>query len=337
MRRVPWLSTAILMVLVLGLPLVLSPFSVRVGAEILIMAIFAMSLGLIMGYAGLISLGHAAFFGTGAYTVALLGERLPNTYLLLLAAVAISGVLALVSGALLVRTSGAYFLMLTLAFGQVLFAVAFQAEPLTGGSDGMSVSAVADFGFGRLTRPLELYYIMAVAFLVSYLLLRLFVASPAGKAVKGVMENESRMKALGYNTRSYKLLVYTVSGMMASVAGALYAYFNIYVTPNLLGWLFSGLAMIMVIVGGVGTLLGPALGAGFFIVLQNYASSYTERWPLIMGIVFVAFVLVRRGGVIHLLSLAWQRVAPPRLRSKVGEGPRPPEELATKQEQEKTL
>lgn len=332
-RRVPWPGILCLTVLVLTMPLVLPPFGISVTTEIFIMAIFAMSLGLIIGYAGLVSLGHAAFFGAGAYTVAVLGQYVFSTYLLLIAAVSVAGVLALVSGALFFRSSGAYFLMLTLAFGQVLFAVAFQAEPVTGGDDGMSVAAVFNLGFGDIFGELSLYYLMGAFFLACYLLLRLFVSSPAGKVVKGVMENELRMRALGYNTFSYKLLVYTVSGAMAGLAGALYSYFNLYVTPDLLGWLFSGQALIMVIIGGVGTLLGPALGAAFFILVQNYLSSYTERWPLIMGFVFILFVLAGRGGVIHLLQLVWRRLVPARFRSRVEEEPSP-EEPATEQRKE---
>ena len=330
---VPWPGVLILAVLVLGLPLVLPPFGVSVATEIFIMAIFAVSLGLIIGYAGLVSLGHAAFFGAGAYTVALLGERVANTYVLLVVAVLLGGVLALLSGMLFVRTSGAYFLMLTLAFAQVLYAVAFEAKPVTGGADGASVSATLNFGFGEVYGDYGLYYAMAISFLLCYLLLRLFVASPAGRAVRGVMENESRMQALGYNTRTYKLIAYSLSGAMAGLAGALYAYFNFYVTPDLFGWVFSGQALIMVIVGGVGSLLGPALGAGFFILLQEYLSSYTERWPLVMGLIFVAFVLIGRGGIFDLLSGAFRRLVPPRVRREVvGEEPSPPEP-ATMQEE----
>jgi branched-chain amino acid transport system permease protein len=326
--RVPWPAILGLTALVLVLPLALPPFGVSVTTEIFIMAVFAMSLGLIIGYAGLVSLGHAAFFGAGAYMVAILGQYVFNTYLLLIAAICIAGALAFASGALFFRSSGAYFLMLTLAFGQVLFAVAFQAEPVTGGDDGMSVAATLDLGFGDLVGELSLYYFMGAAFLACYLLSRLFVSSPAGKAVKGVMENELRMRALGYNTRAYKLLVYTLSGAMAGFAGALYSYFNLYVTPDLLGWLFSGQALIMVIVGGVGTLLGPALGAAFFILVQNYLSSYTERWTSVMGLVFILFVLLGRGGVIHLLDLAWRKLVPSRLRSRGDEEPAREEPVA---------
>lgn len=307
---VPWPGVLVLTAAILALPLSLSSFGISVAAEVFIMAIFAISLGLIIGYAGLVSLGHAAFFGAGAYTVAVLGERIANTYVLLVAAVLVGGALALFSGMLFVRTSGAYFVMLTLAFAQVLFAVAFQAEAITGGDDGMGVSAILNFGFGDVAGNYGLYYTMALFFLACYILLRVFVASPTGKVVRGIMENESRMQALGYNTRSYKLIVYSLSGAMAALAGALYAYFNFYVTPELFGWIFSGQALIMVIVGGVGTILGPAIGAAFFIVMQEYVSSYTEYWQLVMGLVFVAFVLIGRGGVFDLLTLAFRRLAP---------------------------
>lgn len=332
-KRIPWPGVAALTLLVLLLPLVLPPFGVGIFTEIFIMAIFAMSLGLILGYAGLVSLGHAAFFGAGAYTVALLGQYVVNTYLLLVAAIVVAALLAFISGALFFRSTGAYFIMLTLAFAQVLFAVVFQAEPITGGSDGMNVVAVLDLGFGEITGGLGLYYVMGVALLGSYLLLLLFVASPVGKVVRGVMENELRMRTLGYNTFSYKLYVYTLAGAMAGFAGALYAYFNFYVTPDVLGWVFSGLALIMVIVGGAGTVLGPALGAAFFIILQNYVSFYTEYWALIMGLVFIFFVLLGRGGLIHLLQVVWYRILPARFREQ--EDKMPPAESPAEQQKEK--
>ncbi len=307
--RLPWPGVAAVAGIVFALPLVLPAFGLSVATEIFIMAIFAMSLGLIIGYAGLASLGQAAFFGAGAYVVALLGGSLTNTYALLMAAVLVGGILALASGALFVRTSGAYFLMLTLAFGQVLYAVAFEADSVTGGADGMSVSAALNFGFGEVFGEYGLYYVMAVFFLICYLILRVFVSSPAGKAVQGVMENESRMQALGYNTSTYKLIAYSISGGLAGLAGALYSYFNFYVTPDLFGWVFSGQALIMVIVGGVGSLLGPALGAGFFIMAQTYLSSYTDYWQLVLGVIFVTFVLVGRGGIFDLLTLIFNRAS----------------------------
>ncbi|ADU93885.1 branched-chain amino acid ABC transporter permease [Geobacillus sp. Y412MC52] len=296
------LGVVLLIALVFAMPLVLSDFGINLATEIYIMAIFAMSLGLIMGYGGMVSLGHAGFFGIGAYTVAVIGQHVANTYLLLLLSVVISGLIALVTGAVFIRTSKFYFLMITLAFGQLLYVLFWQLKPWTGGADGMSVSAVMNFGFGEIVSPNALYYVMGIAFVMSYFLLYLFVGSPAGKITRGVMENEARMSALGYNVRVYKLLVYTLSGSLAGLAGALYAYFNVFVSPDLSSWMFSGQVMVMVIIGGVGTLLGPALGASVFVYLQNFMSTYTERWPMIMGGLLVALVLAGKGGLIHWLQ-----------------------------------
>lgn len=294
--------TILLALLVIIVPFVISDYGVNLTAEIFIMGIFAMSLGLIMGFAGMVSLGHGAFFGIGAYTIAILGQYIPNTYLLLLISVLISGVIALITGAVFIRTSKFYFLMITLAFGQLMFALFWQMKSWTGGADGMSVSAIMNFGFGEIVTPLAIYYIMGAAFVCAFILLYLFVNSPAGKITKGVMENESRMNALGYNIRIYKLLAYSLSGALAGLAGSLYAYYNLYVSPDLSGWMFSGQVLNMVIIGGVGTLMGPALGAGVFIFLQNYISSYTERWPLIMGALLVILVLVGKGGILHWIQ-----------------------------------
>ncbi len=286
-------------ILLYVVPFLFSDYGVNLIAEIFIMGIFAMSLGLIMGYSGMVSLGHAAFYGIGAYTVALAGNYVSNTYLLIFLAIVLAGFIALLTGAIFIRTSKFYFLMITLAFAQLIFALFWQLKDWTGGADGKSVSAVMNFGFGEIADPKMIYYVMGIAFIAAFILLRLFVNSPAGKMIKGVMENESRMRALGYNIRVYKLLAYSLSGAMAGLAGALYAYFNAFVTPDLSGWLLSGQVMMMVIIGGVGTLLGPAIGAGLYIFLQNFISSYTERWPLIMGVLIVALVLVGKGGIIH--------------------------------------
>ncbi|RAK15063.1 amino acid/amide ABC transporter membrane protein 2 (HAAT family) [Anoxybacillus vitaminiphilus] len=296
-----FIYTVLLILLVLAMPLVLSDFGINLATEIYIMSIFAMSLGLIMGYAGMVSLGHAGFFGIGAYTVAVIGQYVSNSYLLLLISVVISGLTALITGVVFIRTSKFYFLMITLAFGQLLYVLFWQLKPWTGGADGMSVSAILNLGFGEILSPNAFYYVMGVAFIIAYILLRLFVESPAGKITKGIMENEARMSALGYNVRVYKLLAYTLSGALAGFAGSLYSYFNVFVSPDLSSWTFSGQVMVMVIIGGVGTLFGPAIGASVFICLQNFISTYTERWPMIMGAILVILVLIGKGGIIHWL------------------------------------
>ncbi len=309
------LSLVFLVLIAALMPIILSDFGVNLVTEIFIMAIFAMSLGMIIGYAGLVSLGHAAFFGLGAYCVALLGDVLPNTYLLILVTVVLSAIVAWLTGAIFIRTSSFSFLMITLAFGQLLYALAWKMDHWTGGADGKKVSAALDFGFGEVLSPLGLYFVMAVAFILVYILLRFFVDSPAGKMIKGVMENESRMKALGNNVRFYKLLAYTVSGTIAGFAGSLYAYFNLFVSPDLTSWMLSGQVLLMVIIGGVGTLFGPVIGAGMFIVLQNFISTYTERWSLIMGILLVVLVLFGRGGMIHWFGLFGNKIFKKRRKS----------------------
>jgi len=305
-RAFSWILSGAAMLLMLSLPLFAPSSITGLVTEIFILALFAMSLGLIMGYAGLVSLGHAAFFGAGAYTVAILSQHVSNAYVLLASATLVAAGLAAVSGALFFRSAGAYFLMLTLAFAQVLSSAASQApSSLTGGSDGLNVTVALNLGFGEINSQTGLYYTMGGAFLIGYVLLRLFVSSPAGMITRGIMDNELRMRALGYRTLDYKLFAYTLAGALAGFAGAMYTYFNLYVTPDFLGWIFSGEALIMVIVGGAGTLLGPALGAAFFTILQNYVSFYTDYWALVMGVVFVLFVLLGRGGIVHIFRSLW--------------------------------
>lgn len=300
---------ALLLLLVTTLlSFVLSSYGIYLATEIYIKAIFAMSLGLLMGYAGLASLGHAAFFGLGSYTVALLGDYIGNTYLLVLAAVAVAAIVGLLSGYFFIRASQFYFLMITLAFGQLLYALIWQLKGLTGGADGRSVNVVLDLGWGPLGDPVSMYHVVAVALALSYFALNLFVSSPLGAAVKGIMENELRMRVLGYDTRAYKLIAYTVAAAVAGFAGALYAYYNVFVDPELVGWLTSGEAVVMVIVGGLGSLLGPIVGSALFVALQNYISTYTERWMLVLGLIFAAFVLLGRGGLVDLATQAWNGI-----------------------------
>lgn len=299
----------LLLLVTLLLSRVLSSFGLYLATEIYIRAIFAMSLGLLMGYAGLTSLGHAAFFGLGAYTVALLGDHMTNSYALVAAAVVVTAVVGFVSGALFTQASQFYFLMITLAFGQLLYALIWQLKPLTGGADGRSVRAVLDLGWGPLGDTLSLYYVTAIAVVVVYFGLTLFLASPVGVAIKGTMENELRMRVLGYDTRLYKLIAYTLAAAVGGFAGALYAFYNGFVDPELVSWLTSGEGVVMVIVGGLGSLLGPVVGSALFVTLQSYIGTFTERWMLVLGLIFVAFVLVGRGGLVDLAAAVWKGIS----------------------------
>jgi branched-chain amino acid transport system permease protein len=292
------------------LPIILSSFGVKIMTEVFITSIFVLSLALIIGYAGLGTLGHAGFFCIGSYCVAILGKYIGNTYILLLTAIVVAGLIAWVSGLLFIRTSGHYFLMITVAFGSMVYAFFYKMTDLSGGPDGMSVSVRMNLGFGNITSSLGRYYVMVSILVLCFAFLYFFIKSPAGKAIIGVKENESRMKALGYDTLYYKILAYVIAGMMAGLAGGLNAYNNMFVSPDSGNMFFSATGIVMLIVGGVGTLIGAPIGTAFFVILQNYISTYTERWPLIMGLIFIILILYKQGGVAHLLIKIWIRMSP---------------------------
>ena len=234
--------------------------------EIYIFAIFAMSLDLLLGFTGLMSLGHAAFFGCGAYAVAMLGAFFGlNAWLGRRGGRAVRRVgAALVIGFFCVRTSGIPFLMLTLAFAQLIFSVAFKWRDLTGGSDGMAIADKPGFFGFDLSNTLPMYFMALIFFLLSYWGLRRLLNAPLGHVFVGIRENEPRMLAIGYPTRAYKLLAFTIAGALAGFAGGLYAIFNSFISPDAVYWTASGDILIMTILGGAGTLIGPAIGAGAF-------------------------------------------------------------------------
>ncbi|HYU20336.1 MAG TPA: branched-chain amino acid ABC transporter permease [Chloroflexota bacterium] len=272
----------------------------NVLTEVLIFGIFAMSLDLLIGYTGLFSFGHAAFFGVAAYTAGIVATRFSDNMLLTLAAgVLAAGLLALPLGALSIRSVGIYFLMLTLAFSQMVYAAAYKWTWLTGGPNGLAgvprpVLGILGLDLASVS---TFYYATLTFFLASYVVLRRIVASPLGHSFVGVRENESRMRAIGYNTWLVKLAAFVIAGLFAGLAGVLFSYFNGFISPSDVYWTTSGLVMVMVIIGGAGTLLGPVLGAGLVLILQNIVSSQTDRWPLIMGATFILFVLVARRGI----------------------------------------
>jgi branched-chain amino acid transport system permease protein len=310
-RRIVLTVVALALVLV---PLAGSRFVATTLTEILVFAIFAMSLDLLVGYTGLVSLGHAAFFGVAAYAVALLSTHgiialaatLPAGIVAGTAAAAVVGVFAL-------RAAGVYFLMLTLAFAQMAFAVAHEWAGVTGGTNGLSGiprPALPGVDFGGVV-PFY-YLVLLLAGLTAAALARI-TASPFGAALAGVRENEARMRAMGYDTFRLKCAAFVIAGSAAALSGALYAYYNGFVSPDVLYWTASGQVLVMVLLGGAGTLAGPAAGAAVVLLLQNLASSYTERWTLILGAAFILVVLAAPRGLAGL----WPRldVALRRLRS----------------------
>ena len=279
-------------------PFLVADYPRALLAEIYIFAIFAMSLDLLLGFTGLMSLGHAAFFGLGAYAVAILGTLFGvNAWLGLAAGVAIAAAGAALIGFFCVRTSGIPFLMLTLAFSQLVFSVALKWRDVTGGSDGVAIAEKpALFGF-ELSDSLAMYFMTLVFFLLSYWGLRRLLNAPLGHVFVGIRENEPRMLAIGYPTRAYKLLSFTIAGAFAGLAGGLYAIFNSFISPDAIYWTSSGDILIMTMLGGAGTLIGPAIGAGVFLLMKNVVSSYSEHWLAIIGIIFISCVMFFPGGV----------------------------------------
>jgi branched-chain amino acid transport system permease protein len=294
------LAFAAVVVAVALFPLTAGNYPVKLLQEILIWGIFAMSLDLLMGYAGMVSFGHSAFFGIGGYVAALALTKSPGLVSALVLPALAAGLAALVIGFFSIRVSGVYFIMLTLAFSQMFHAYTFQVSWL-GAEDGLvgiPRPVVSGWDVSSL-RGFHGYLLTLVT--LSALVLWRIVRSPFGHVLRGIHENEARMEAVGYAVDRYKLLAFVIAGVFAGLAGSLYAQFNGSITPDAFFWKTSGEALLMVIIGGTGTLGGAVLGAAAFILLQSLVSTYTERWMLILGVTFILFVLFVPGGIVGAL------------------------------------
>ena len=273
--------------------------------EVLIFALFAMSLDLMVGFTRLYSFGHAAAYGLGAFTMALIIIHLELPLpIALVAAVIVSSIIAVPIAWVCTRAHGVSFAMLTLAFAQLGYATIFQGGELLGGSDGISGIPRLDgpFGINWFAEKTGYFYLVIFCLIGGYLLCRSVVRSPFGAVLSGIKENEPKAQALGYNTRRYKMGVVILSYGFGSLAGALYVGFAGFVSPELFYWLLSGHVLIMVIVGGAGTLIGPIIGAIVFLSLEHQLARYTDVWPLIFGTIFMIFVLFAPQGIWGLLT-----------------------------------
>jgi branched-chain amino acid transport system permease protein len=294
------------------LPFALADYPRALIAEVFIFGIFAMSLDLILGFTGLMSLGHAAFFGLGAYAVAVLGVQFGlNAWLGLAAGVLLAGCGAALIGFFCVRTSGIPFLMLTLAFSQLVFSVALKWRDVTGGSDGMALAEQPSFFGFNLSNSLVMYFMALTFFVAVYMALRRLINAPLGQAFVGIRENEPRMAAIGYSTRAYKLLAFTIAGAIAGLAGGLYVIYNGFISSDAVYWTASGDILIMTMLGGAGTLIGPPIGAAVFLLMKNVVSSYSEHWLSIIGVAFICCVLFIPGGIWGAVQkMRWQGAKP---------------------------
>jgi len=284
-------------------PAVLSTYPLSVLTEILIFGLFAMSLNLLLGYTGLPTLGHSAFFGAGGYVVGLLAKyyQVPLGPALLLAILA-GVVLALVTGPIVLRTSGAYFLMLTLSLTQVLFGVVWLARGVTGGDDGLPGIPTPQLAFlaGSLEPTANFYYLALAIVVVAIASMAWVVRSSFGLALLAIRENERVVEGLGYPTWLVKYAVYALAGGYGALAGALYTFFKGYVGPGQLSWLVAGEGLVMTIVGGAGTFWGPMVGAAVVLLLRYEVSTFTQRWLLILGLIFIATVVLMPRGIVRL-------------------------------------
>jgi branched-chain amino acid transport system permease protein len=278
-------------------------FALTLFTRIVIYALAAVSLNLIMGYGGMMSFGHAAYLGIGGYAVGILAtEGVGSGFIQWPVALAASALFALVIGALSLRTRGVYFIMITLAFAQMAYYVASGLSRY-GGDDGLTIYKRSDFGgLIDLSNRVQFYYLcLACLFGGLYLVWRI-VNSRFGMVVQGLRSNEARMQAIGFPATRYRLVCFVISGTICGLAGALLANNTDFVSPATMYWTRSGDLMVMVILGGMGSLFGPVIGAIAYLVLEEFLSQVTEYWALIMGPLLLLIVLFGRGGIVGLLE-----------------------------------
>jgi branched-chain amino acid transport system permease protein len=267
-----------------------------------ILAILAMSLDLLLGYTGLPSLGHAGFFGVAAYGVGILSTTYNASFWVSVAGGLLTGiVLAALLGLIVSHVRDVYFLMITLALGMVLWGLSYRWIPMTGGDNGISgIPRLESHAGLPVTGPIPFYYVALLVLAVCSVLMMRLVTSPFGLTLRGIRENERRMKSLGFNTWVHCYLSYVVSGAFASVAGVMWAYYNGFVSPTYLDLTASSELFLMVTLGGPATLVGPVIGAGAIVILKNVMSAYTARWLLILGIVYIVTILWAPQGLWNL-------------------------------------
>ena len=305
----PYIITGLLFVI---LPLLVPLYLQSMLSKVLIFAIFALSLNLIWGYTGLMSLGHAAYFGMGAYTSAILVMRygIENFWVSSVCSILMAGLLAAVFGIIALRVSGLYFLLVTLALGQLVYYVAVAWQSMTGGVNGIIGIPRPDLGIPGFTwNATYFYFFVLLALIICFFLLYRVVKSPFGHALQGIRESETRMRVLGYNTWLYKYIAFIVGGLFAGVAGVLFSYFLGVVGPGQASVTTSTIVLLIVIIGSTRVFWGPVIGAVVVVLLEYFASLYAPaRWPLILGGVFVISVMFLRGGISLNLLRLWGRV-----------------------------
>jgi branched-chain amino acid transport system permease protein len=279
----------------------------ELGSRVLVLGLAAMSLNFLLGFTGVLSFGHAAYFGLGAYGVGMTLKYLaPSTPLGILVGVAVGALAAAVIGALIVKLRGVYFAMVTIAFGQVFFFIAFRWNAVTGGDDGLTgwSRQPLDLGFGNIDiagNGTAFYYVVLALFAAAVGIMAVLLRSPFGRTLLAIRENERRARFLGIPVEQHIWLSFVISCLFVALAGTLYALLNNFTDPRALRWDQSGNFVIMAVLGGMRSFWGPLIGAAIFVVLQDYVSSHTENWMSFIGLFFVLVVLFFPRGVLGII------------------------------------
>jgi branched-chain amino acid transport system permease protein len=295
--RLRVLAIAVLIALPPVMTVIGQTFYIDLVRRIMILAIAAVSLNLILGYGGMVSFGHAAYLGIGAYAVGILGfYGMTNGWLHAAVAIGASAVVALAIGAVSIRTSGVYFIMITLAFTQMLYYLGISLE-LFGGDDGMRLKSKSQFaGLLDLRDPVQFYYLTLALMLLSVFLVFRLVNSRFGMVLRASKSNEGRSRAIGFSPYPYRLTAFVIAGAMCGLAGALYANHTNYIVPGLMSWQQSGDMMFMVILGGIASTAGPVLGTFALLFVEELLKGWTEHWQVILGpLLILSVIFFRRG------------------------------------------
>jgi len=285
-----------------AMPLLAGEFWVTLLSQIMIFGLLALSADLLLGNAGLFSLCHAAFFAVAAYTTAILQVRYGASTALAAPAGILAGTLLSFLFAFAVRTRGVYFILITLAFGYIVWGVAYRWASFTGGDNGVTNVPFPAIGGYRVANATQYYYVVLVTVVLCGLAYRLLVTSPFGLTLRGIKSSESRMRSLGYDVGRHLYMAFVLSGLIASIAGVLYVYYNRFINPVAASFPVSVEAVLMAIVGGSGTILGPFLGSGIILVLRNWVSGFFHYYTAVLGIVFIVTVLWAPQGIMGLVA-----------------------------------
>jgi branched-chain amino acid transport system permease protein len=322
-KRISVWVAALIVLLLLAVPvyanLASEPFALTFFSRVLVFALAAISLNLILGYGGMVSFGHALYLGLGAYAVGLLAQNgITNGWVQLAATVVVCALVGAITGAISLRTTGIAFIMITLAFAQMFFYL-FVSLKQYGGDDGLSISARSDFGLFTLASPITLYYVALGLVLAVLFFTRRLIDARFGMVLRGCRINERRMKAMGFPSLRYKLSAYVLSSVLCGVAGLLYANLTGFASPAYMAWTVSGEVIVMVVLGGMGTVFGPLVGSLVLLMSEEILKAFTDHWMMILGPLIVLVVLTARRGVYGYL-LDWDAW---RERRKAASGAKP--------------